>query len=212
MSEKYGEIPKDLKGKIAHYWYYYKWPIIIGICVIVLAVIFLVQVVFKPKADYTVILGMNTYVMDEQTEPLREYLEQFAEDVNGDGEVVINLYNMTGNLDDEQNRSQQSYRLLAEMPLGNIMLIITDRDFYNFMNGDEMFSSEYGDENVKGYNWTGTDIQQQCSPYFPSDLYFCLRDIEGTGLETHEDAVENYDNAKALLDKLIESSASGQLN
>ena len=72
MSEKYGEIPKDLKGKIGHYWYYYKWMIIAGICVAGLIILFLVQVVFKTRADYTIILGMDTYVMDEQVEPIRE--------------------------------------------------------------------------------------------------------------------------------------------
>mgnify|MGYP000425222376 CR=1 FL=1 len=207
MSEKYGEIPKDLKGKIGHYWYYYKWMIIAGICVAGLIILFLVQVVFKTRADYTIILGMDTYVMDEQVEPIREYLEQYAEDVNGDGKVKIDIYNMTGSLDDVQNRSLQSNRFFSEIQLGNVMLVITDQDFYNFVKGDEVFSDEYGDENIKGYNWSGTDIQQKCSPYFPADLYFCLRQIDGTAFASNEKVTAKYNAAKALLDKMIENSA-----
>ena len=212
MSEKYGEIPKDLKGKIGHYWYYYKWMIIAGVCVIGLVILFLVQVVFKPKADYTIVLGMDTYVMDEQIEPIRDYLEQFAEDVNGDGKIKIDIYNMTGSLDDTQNRDLQSKRFTSEMMLGNITLVIADQDFYAFVKGDEVFSDDYGDENIRGYNWCGTDIQQQCSPYFPADLYFCMRQVEGTSFETVEKVMEKYNACKALLDKMIENQAVSSLN
>ncbi len=206
MSEKYGEIPKNFWGKVGHYWYYYKWMIIAGICVLGLVVLFFAQVVFRTKADYTIILGMNTYVMDEQVMPLKDHLEQYAEDINGDGKVKIDMYNMTGDLDDVQNRSLQTNRFFSEMQLGKVMIVITDEDFYNFIKGDDIFQPNEEGADAHGYNWAGTEIQQQCI-YFPENLYFNIRKIEGTSLEQNDKSAQRHAAAEALIDKMIHANA-----
>lgn len=209
MSEKYGEIPKDFKGRMGYFWDYYKWHLIIGVCVVSLVAVFISQVFFRTKADYTVILGSGTPLISEQIEPLRQYMESFAEDVNGDGKVKLEIYNLSCNMNSTQASAQQMNSFISEMQLGRVMIIVTDEDFYNAVGGSDILEPRFDGLDGHGYNWYGTELQQQCED-MPENLYFCLRRVTGTSAEGNTAAEERFDAAAALLDRMIAADAAGK--
>ena len=84
--------PQTFKEKLSHFWFYYKWhTIIIGFIAVVLAY-GLAQCCMKENPDYIVMTVFNKFMPSEVTEELESYLEQYAEDLNGDGEVIVHVY------------------------------------------------------------------------------------------------------------------------
>lgn len=82
------EPPKTLRGKIANFWYHYKWPAIFTLGGIALAIFQIYQFAVRVEPDYEIDLlvgdirlwgggGAGTGALP------------YARDVNGDGKVVI---------------------------------------------------------------------------------------------------------------------------
>ncbi|MGM9536997.1 MAG: hypothetical protein ACI3VN_01555 [Candidatus Onthomonas sp.] len=87
-----------IREKLANWWYYHKAHILIGALVILFVSYLVWQTVRTPEADYT-IGWVGAYALDSAAEDqITQGLAQYGEDLNGDGQVYIQIHQMPLNL------------------------------------------------------------------------------------------------------------------
>lgn len=94
MNEKiHSEEDEIKKGNLwDNIWYRYKWAIIIGANLLVIAVVLIVQIASKTEDDIKIVYAGPKYIADNETRnSLLSAFNVIAKDYNGDGEVVINI-------------------------------------------------------------------------------------------------------------------------
>jgi len=89
-----GEIKLETKkDKRANFWYYHRWQIILSVLGFILIFSFVYSMVTKVKPDYQIALMTQMAYPQEVYEQMADEMEQYAEDRNGDGKVVIQINN-----------------------------------------------------------------------------------------------------------------------
>lgn len=94
MNEKiHSEEDEIKKGSLwGNIWYRYKWAIIIGSILLVIAIVLIVQVAIKKDDDIKIVYAGPTYIADDETKnSLISVFETVAKDYNDDGELIINI-------------------------------------------------------------------------------------------------------------------------
>lgn len=85
------QFSEDKKKKWENFWYYYKFHVLIGIFAVICIVVFIRDMVSKVEYDYTIAF-VGDYGMDEETmEELTDWFQERGEDLNGDGEVLVQI-------------------------------------------------------------------------------------------------------------------------
>ena len=139
VAEKYGERPKEFKKLVGYIWDYYKIHIIAALCVALLVFITIYNLAARTNPDYVVVIAFSRFVADEQLEPLRLFIQEHGEDRNGDGEVLVEIVNISYNMFvapgegvavDRQLMQAARTRLGAELRQNNAMIFITDDPYF----------------------------------------------------------------------------------
>lgn len=90
--EKYGEIPKRFtKAWWEYFWDYYKWHTLGTLFAILLIAITCVQCATRVKYDIYVTYVGNMMFVDETIQKLRDELSQHIEDIDGNGQALLNF-------------------------------------------------------------------------------------------------------------------------
>ncbi len=208
--EKEELAPLSCKDKLKNFWFYYKWHTVIGLFLAVMLAFGLAQCCTKEQPDYTVMTVFDKYMPTDITLELEEYLEQFGEDVNGDGEVIVHIYDASASTDqDIQNAN--STRLMAELQRGEIMLFIVDDTYFSRLDNLDVFEKQDCFEDKDGYalnlrysNVTNI-INEVKDGYINHNYYLAKRVLKGTDFENNEKFVASENKNIKLMKKLIES-------
>ncbi len=170
MNEKiHSEEDEIKKGNLwDNIWYRYKWAIIIGAILLVIAVVLIVQIASKTEDDIKIVYAGPTYIADNETRnSLLSAFNVIAKDYNGDGETIINI---TSNVilnsqqiteKDEEGRKPnasqvaQNQELLTtfqqQMQSGDFTIYLVDKKLYEeslkgvFVNLEEITDTEIDD-------------------------------------------------------------------
>lgn len=204
-------VPKTPKEKWDNFWFQYKWYVVAITAVTVVLAVLITQCATRTKYDMEVVYFTYTAALDEQTNAVAKYIAGYAEDVNGDGEINIQVVNCSfnGKSGDTQYRYTMMTKLQA-MIAGdqNAMLFITDEDSYKYLadlsNGDGLFDGEpfmLGDEFYKA---TETDSYGK----LPEGLRIACRRVSDTVLESKKGSSDAHTNAE----KTLEAIKSGKKN
>ena len=133
------------KEKRQNFWYYYKWYFVVGIIVAILLFSLIRSIVTQVDPDYEIAFMTQETYPEQLTDQLADYIEQYGEDLNGDGKVVVqmNCYQLyTGSSADQQDYNMVmagSVKFTADTMMGSSMIFITDDlSFQNIasVNGD----------------------------------------------------------------------------
>jgi len=97
-----------VKEKLSHFFYYYKWHVIIAICVIALFASLLKSCTDRRTIDVKMVYFGKEYISQENAQLLEESLrkEGFVNDVDGDGEetfymdIVLDDFEVDGTVDE----------------------------------------------------------------------------------------------------------------
>ena len=180
---------KDLtfSKKLEHIWFYYKWYILVAIFFGFAAFICIKQFVLTPNYDTTVLWARHGNVPTQVVEEMREELEKYCPDLNGDGEVHVDVRfiglaktMLTVPNDDEtssqyvNNEVELTYKmkLVAEMTGGGSYIFMFDDMVYQTLAELQGYRdlSEFGEKVEDG----------------------CRINIENTNLEAKEEFGEVY--------------------
>lgn len=204
-------VPKTPKEKWDNFWFQYKWYVVAITAVTVVLAVLITQCATRTKYDMEVVYFTYTAALDEQTNAVAKYIAGYAEDVNGDGEINIQVVNCSfnGKSGDTQYRYTMMTKLQA-MIAGdqNAMLFITDEDSYKYLadlsNGDGLFDGEPFMLGEEFYKATETDSYGK----LPEGLRIACRRVSDTALESKKGSVNAHTNAE----KTLEAIKSGKKN
>lgn len=195
-------VPKTAKEKRANFWFHYKWHTIAVIFTAVLLTILITQCSSRVKYDYKIVYFTYTPVLDAQTENIAEFIKTYADDVNGDGEVNVQLINCSiSNKSSAVQYNNAIYSKLTSMIVADkdILLFITDKESINYFNdlGSEsggVFEDEPYDFTQKFYD----EFYKKYSESLPEGLQISCRKVKGTALEGEDIAEEAFLYAEKL--------------
>lgn len=143
-----------MRAKLENFWYHYKWHTIISVFLVFVAVIGIWQYIDTPQYDYQIILYTSRSDTTALATALNKELCALGDDINGDGEVNVQIYNMSyGNMDSNSNfRNSQAQALRGELMSDRCFLIITDEDRFEQLEQQGYFeNSQLPDNNGKSY-------------------------------------------------------------
>ena len=143
-----------MRAKVENFWYHYKWHTIISVFLVFVAVIGIWQYISTPQYDYQIILYTSRSDTTALATALNKELCALGDDINGDGEVNVQIYNMSyGDMDSNSNfRNSQAQALRGELMSDRCFLIITDEDRFEQLDQQGYFeNSQLPDNNGKSY-------------------------------------------------------------
>ncbi len=173
MSDKiHSEEDEIKKGNLwDNIWYRYKWAIIIGGILLIIAVVLIAQTAGKKDDDLRLVYMGPSYIADNETRnSLYDIFSVLAEDYNNDGELVINIAsNVLLNSEqiteeDEEGRKPNASQIAKnqellntvkqQMQIGDFTIYFIDKGLYEeslkgaFVNIEEITGIDI-DENIK---------------------------------------------------------------
>lgn len=201
-------VPKTPKEKWDNFWFQYKWYVIAITAITVVLTVLITQCTTRTKYDLEVVYFTYTATLDEQTGKIADYLANYAEDINGDGEINVQVVNVS--FSDKSGDSQYKYTILTKLQAmiagdENAILYISDSESYKYLDGlteNGLFDGEpinLGDE-----FYSATEIKELGK--LPEGLQISCRRVSDTVLEGKKGAALSYENAKKLLEKLKKAS------
>lgn len=212
--------PTTPRGKLANFWYHYKWQTIGGIFLAVVLTVMVTQLFTRNTPDYRVLLLTERAYTPQEVDTLELLLAPYGDDLDGDGTVEIHVQNcMLG----EQVKMQYNSNIQmfqANLMAGDVMCFIWDQKTYkeqtpaveelmqegNVFLATLPFDHEGLSKDGCVYNWKGSAQQKILTDMFPKrypeDLLFTVRHPNGTAAESKE----LYEQSIELIKRLAAGS------
>ncbi len=202
-----------LKQKIENFIYHHKITMVLGGFFVALTAFLIYDYLRKEDPDMTVMVLVDDYNFSLCLDELENIMEEYIEDINGDGEVMVSVYYMPISEDvDPYTLQASSTKLFALMQDGETMMVIADPVTKERLNPEitlEDLSSHFPDnEKVKEYGYYffdekfASEIGYEPGEKITSDYYIGIRKAK-EGLKYSEKMKKNYDIAYSVLENII---------
>lgn len=199
-------ILKTPKDKFKNFWHYSKWLVISGIALAVLIAVMVVQCVQRPVYDLKVVYFTYDAVLDEQISPIADYLKEYCDDINGDGEKNIQIINCSisqnSGVTAIRNTTYQKLQsiIVAEK---NAMLFITDKNSIKYFDNLDGGSNSIFDENkVLLSDDFYEKTKNETFGSLPDELTLSCRKISNTTIEKKDESVTYYKAAQKIINSI----------
>lgn len=106
-------IPKTPKEKLQNYWYHFRWHTIGAIALIIVISVMVVQCASRESYDFITVVYTHTALDSGRAEKIEEYIEKYAEDIDGDGKISVEVVDCSFN--DTQSNSQTNQAAIAKI-------------------------------------------------------------------------------------------------
>ncbi len=197
--------PLTFSEKLKNIWYHDKFALSVIAIIIIAITLLCVQCATKTVYDATVIVFTHTITGEPNCKKMGEYLSPFCPDINGDGEININVVNCSINENDKSdysytNRSKAQSLLATD---ASALLFITDDDSYNYLMSLSKNISLFEDEPIE-FNEDFYEFCVDPSGFYetPDNLQISCRTIKGAAIEDDKNIDKYYAQAQAILDGL----------
>ncbi len=197
--------PLTFGEKLKNIWYHDKFALSVIAIIIVAVALLCVQCATKTVYDATVIVFTYTITGEPNCDKMGEYLSPYCPDLNGDGEINVNVVNCSINPNDNSdysytNRSKAQSLLATD---ASALLFITDDNSYEYLMGLSESIPLFEGEPLE----FDEDFYEFCvdpSGFFdtPQDLQISCRTIKGAAIEKDKNIDKYYAQAQAILDGL----------
>ncbi len=202
---------------IKNFWWHNKIVIILVVFAIAVVSYITYDSLSRVKPDIKIMMTVNNGLVNRMEE-VADYFEKFCPDINGDGEVNVQILSapLTDNTDDYVQIQQYQEVYLANMQTGEIIFILTDdktdTDIYNDNESDNLLSdvsADFTDNEFvtnKGLYLKGDYIEDMFKYHtdYPQDIYLGLREPIKTLKDSKEDMQKNYDIAYKIFKAVAE--------
>ncbi|HBI84699.1 MAG TPA: hypothetical protein DDX71_00205 [Ruminococcus sp.] len=200
--------------KIGNWFYHSKWWLGIASFIVLVAAFLIYDYVTREDPDLRMMLLSEHPTMYAESDQLCTWLEQYAEDWNGDGKISVgtvyipvskDTMEMSGNYSAAYNS-----QLLVQFQSATCMLVLADDASIAYLQPEDMFvnlEQLYPDcPYVNGWrlNLTDTKFASLWGLTEPLKDGSCLAlRIPQEAMNSQEEADEAYACAKALLDRIV---------
>lgn len=201
---------QKLKGRAAieNFWYHYKTPVLIALGVAVMLAIIIIE--SKPtKFDYLTLVYANVELGLDGPGEVADQLEEYGEDIDGNGEVKMNVEVYNRESEDVSTLMKAFAALQTDISDEySSFLFITDKSNYDFIvecYGEDIF--EKLDGFPEGIPLKDSELVTPITEKYGNDteLYIQL-------LRLPEDKADNskfaarYDADRALIERILEEN------
>lgn len=195
--------PLTFKEKLQNFWFYYKIHTISIICAVLILIVGVSQCSAKTNWDMRVVYFSYSPVLDEQIKPIGTYLEKISKDLNGDGEVNIQMINCSLIPGDNNIKYNQATLTKVQSLIASeekAMLFVFDSDSRGYFEAEalgDFFQTELtlGDGFYRKTKNVGYDP-------LPKNLQIAVRRVKDTTLEKIKDSGKIHKEALRILEEL----------
>ena len=189
--------------KIKHLWYYYKVHTIITVILLASIIGTIISIATRERYDLEVVyFGSRTFDV-ERIDFLEEQLEASIVDVNGDGEVNVNVIVNTADTSEEsQFLAAMVQKMNVDLAAATYHSYIVDEYFMEILNQNDVLEAYFDTANSPVLNQV-----LALDPRMPKE-YWCTRalyEYEKTG--NNEENINVHVNAQ-MAHRFIESATS----
>lgn len=184
------QMSEDKKKKLENFWYYYKFHVLIGAFFLICIIIFVRDMLHKVTYDYTVAFLGDYTISDEDREALQGWFEAHAEDLNGDGEVHVQIGDYSASEDGDPNLfAAMQTKFTVDIQEGTSMIYFLSSDQYEKYKDMEIFPEKEEDyvlmKDCKGFEEAG-------SPSSVEDMMGALRVIDQDSKLSEDEEIQSY--------------------
>ena len=195
--------PLTFKEKLQNFWFYYKVHTISIICAVLILVVGVSQCSSKTNWDMRVVYFSYSPVLDEQIKPIGTYLKKISKDLNGDGEVNIQMINCSMVPGDNNLKYNQSVLTKVQSLIATeekAMLFIFDSDSRDYFEA-EALGDFFEEELTLGKGFYNRTKNIGYDP-LPENLQIAVRRVKDTTLEKIKDSDKIHKEALRILEEL----------
>ena len=199
-------LSEEKKKKIDNFFYYYKFHVLIGAFILIFLIIFIKDMVTKIDYDYSVAFLGNYGMSSDDSLALQQWFEEHGEDLNGDGEVHVQISDYSCPGDGEEGYDPQVFaamqtRFIVDVQEGTSMIYFLNQEKYEDYKDEGVFPANAEDytsiQDCQGYKEAG-------SPQSAREYMVALRIIdESSGLSEDEEIQDYYTANEKLLREFI---------
>ncbi len=207
--------PQTPRSWLENFWYHHKVGVLVGGFALFAAIVLIVQLVTRERPDYTLVLVTENGLYAEEVTYFEKELAQYGEDVNGDGEVVVQIKNLHLGGTKYEHQDANAQALQARLISGDTLLYVFEPQYANRLtavgrDNKHCFLTELPidaagvSEDKLCWNWAN-DVRHTIDPIlqsFPTELCFGVRYAK----PDNEKSAAMYQQSVALL----EAYAKGQ--
>lgn len=190
---------------IENVWYRSKWLIVFAAVMIFAVVYIAVDSAGRVSPDYTVLVVTDNYGLYYRSEEMQSFMEGFCDDINGDGEVSVLVYNIMTDYSDLTNSTAYQAQLMSQLQSGDNIILIsngsTDFEVHDFTG--ELEGEFVTKEGLK-FNCALTREKLKWSE-MPQDLYISMREPAKLLSTPFESMKRNYDEALPVFERIYEA-------
>lgn len=204
------QMKEETRKKIDNFWYYYKIHVLVVVFILFVAGVFIKDIVTKVDYDYSVAFVTEEMMTDEEISSIQSVLEKEAEDLNGDGEIHVEVQNYTipqGDSADPQLVAAGQTKLTVDIQDGTSMIFFLSPGCYESYKDSDVFPADES-EYIKFSDCTG--YEEAGSPKELGDLMGALRLVEDTKLEKDQSKMDYYEANKELFEKFTGKTLRGE--
>ena len=204
------QMKEETRKKIDNFWYYYKIHVLVVVFILFVASAFIKDVVTKVDYDYSVAFVTEEMMTNEEISSIQSVFEREAEDLNGDGEIHVEVQNYTipqGDSADPQLVAAGQTKLTVDIQEGTSMIFFLSPGCYESYKDSGVLPADES-EYIKFSDCTG--YEEAGSPKELGDLMGALRLVEDTKLKKDQNKMDYYDANKELFEKFTEKTLQGE--
>ena len=198
------QMKEETRKKIDNFWYYYKIHVLVVVFILFVASVFIKDIVTKVDYDYSVAFVTEEMMTNEEISSIQSVFEREAEDLNGDGEIHVEVQNYTipqGDSADPQLVAAGQTKLTVDIQEGTSMIFFLSPGCYESYKDSGVLPADES-EYIKFSDCTG--YEEAGSPKELGDLMGALRLVEDTKLKKDQNKMDYYEANKELFEKFKE--------
>lgn len=204
------QMKEETRKKIDNFWYYYKIHVLVVVFILFVASVFIKDIVTKVDYDYSVAFVTEEMMTNEEISSIQSVFEGEAEDLNGDGEIHVEVQNYTipqGDSADPQLVAAGQTKLTVDIQEGTSMIFFLSPGCYEIYKDSGVLPADES-EYIKFSDCTG--YEEAGSPKELGDLMGALRLVEDTKLKKDQNKMDYYEANKELFEKFTEKTLRGE--
>ena len=197
-------LPKTFKEKSQNFWFYYGKIVVIALIIIIILTVCIAQCVSRVNYDLGVTVYTASPVSDADAKKIAEYLEKYAEDINGDGEVNIQVNNCSYSAESNVQYAQAVNTKIQAIIAADYeaVLFITDNTTYERLNSISDDTGLFEQNGIVLQN----DFYEFCDTDdligLPHDLNLSLRLISNTTMQKNKKAAICHDAGEKIIQRI----------
>lgn len=200
--------PETVKGKIENFFYHHKLKVIIAAVIVFALCIGTYSSITRTRYDAKVGLFCYDGTIGLYASAMEEYLVDFYDDKNGDGQIKITVVNCSYDKDNMHTNDGITAMGRLQSLLGgeeDTLLFIVSKDTIDYLNSISKNIPFFTEENIhKLSDDFINSVQPEGLKKLQGEYYIALRTIENSVIE--KEASEYYPFAKKTFEKIKEAN------